>query len=93
MKFPLKIFLLPKTFFQPGLRWYKKKGGVCAKENITAYFTALQLYLQGVCFASPKVLFGKTLVVASNELASNYLVFFSLSQVLYILVVPFLLLF
>lgn len=47
LEFPLKVSLLLKAFFQPGLRQYKKKkkGGGFAKENTTAYFTVLQLYL------------------------------------------------
>lgn len=44
--------------------------------------------LQGVCFVPPKILFRKTVnldAVASNELASSYLVSFSISLVVALL--------
>ena len=86
LKFPLKISTLPKAFFQPGLRQFKKKkkrrrlGD--AKENTTASLALLQLCLQGVCFVPPKILSRKTVnldAVASNVLASIYFVSFSIS--------------
>lgn len=52
-----------------------------AKENTTASLALLQLCLQGVCFVPPKIFFRNTVnldAVASNELASTYLVSFSI---------------